>query len=98
MRRIESDVDLDQCHGAGVGLIYNDFSGSGAGGKDYNILHAAGCRWVRRSNTNVPKFYFTDLQEAVSWLTANRGPEGKNWRRCGTCKADAVPAPGNTTS
>lgn len=84
---IRSNVELERLHSAGEGLIYNDFSRRGVSGKDYNVLHAASCRWVVRSNVNVPKYYFSSLSEATKWLRENRGGEGENWKRCGTCQA-----------
>ena len=87
MKKISSDSELVKLNSAGVGLIYNDFSGRGTTGKKYNILHAASCSWVTKSNINVPKYFFSNIDEAVKWLRKNRGKEGKNWKRCGTCKA-----------
>jgi len=103
MRQIASQEELEELHAAGVGLIYNDFSGLGAGGAQYNVLHAAGCHWVARSNTNVRKLFSDSLAEAIEWLNANRGPENKNWKRCRSCRpttqavADPRGASVNTT-
>jgi len=91
MRIIRSNSELESLHSAGVGFIYNDFSGRGSKGKDYNVLHTASCSWVVRSNVNVPKYFFSNIDEAIKWLLRNRGGEGKNWKRCGTCKAEARP-------
>lgn len=91
MKFIKSDAELEQIHSVGEGLIYNDFSRKGPSGKKYNILHAVYCRWVLKSNVNVPKYFFSDIDEAIEWLRKNRGDEGKNWKRCGTCKAKARP-------
>jgi hypothetical protein len=88
MKQICTQSELDQLHRAGQGIVYNDFSGMGASGREYNVLHAAGCRWLERSNVNVRKFWFADLPEARSWLNTNRGPEGVAWKRCGTCNAE----------
>lgn len=87
MRQITSEEELDELRVAAAGLIYNDFSGLGSGGAQYNVLHAADCRWVAQSNTNVRKLFFESLAEAIEWLNANRGAEGKNWKRCGSCRA-----------
>ena len=92
MKFIRSNSELEKLHDAGVGLVYNDFSGRGPKGKDYNVLHAASCSWVVRSNVNVPKYFFKDFDEAIKWLRRNRGSEGKNWKRCGMCRAEARPA------
>lgn len=92
MKKMRSNYELAKLHSAGVGLIYNDFSGRGATGKKYNVLHAASCSWVTKSNINVPKYFFTNIDEAIKWLRRNRGREGKNWKRCGTCHAEAHPA------
>jgi len=91
MRIIRSNSELESLHSAGVGFIYNDFSGRGSKGKDYNVLHIASCRWVVRSNVNVPKYFFSNIDEAIKWLLRNRGGEGKNWKRCGTCQAKSRP-------
>ncbi|MDH5779053.1 MAG: hypothetical protein OEZ29_00475 [Candidatus Bathyarchaeota archaeon] len=91
MKYIESNAELRQLHSAGKGLIYNDFSGKGSGGKNYNVLHAASCRWVARSNVKVPKIFFGDIDEAIEWLRKNRGEGGRNWKRCATCEAKARP-------
>lgn len=82
MRIIRSNSELESLHSAGVGFIYNDFSGRGSKGKDYNVLHTASCSWVVRSNVNVPKYFFSNIDEAIKWLLRNRGGEGKNWKRC----------------
>lgn len=87
MRKVNANEELSRLHANGVGLIYNDFARGGAAGQKDNVLHAASCRWVSKSNVNVPKYFFEDLDEAVAWLTSNRGPEDVNWRRCGTCGA-----------
>lgn len=94
MREIRDDADLQQLYATGRGLIYNDFSGHGAGGKDYNVLHAARCQWVTKSNTKVRKYFFASLEEAFAWLSQNRGREGLSWKRCGSCHAEAQPAAG----
>ena len=85
--QIRDDVELQRLRRAGSGFIYNDFSGAAPSGSDHNVLHTARCYWLERANTNVPKLFFTDLPQAVAWLNANRGPEGQNWKRCGTCGA-----------
>ena len=82
MRQIESNAELQEVHEAGVGHVYNDFSGNGERGQTYNVLHLAECDWVRRCNLNYRKYFFQDDGEAQAWLEANRGPEGENWRRC----------------
>jgi len=96
MKIIRSNADLEKIHSAGVGLIYNDYSGRGSSGKDYNVLHAASCTFVLRSKVKtsariIPKYFFSNIDEAVKWLWRNRGREGKNWKRCGICKAETRP-------
>ena len=96
MRIIRSNAELEKLHSAGVGLIYNDYSGRGLTGKDYNVLHAAHCAFVLRSKVKartrvIRKYFFNDIEEAIKWLWRNRGREGKNWKRCGICKAEAYP-------
>jgi hypothetical protein len=87
MKSINSDSELVQLNDAGQGFIYNDYSGKGASGKDYNILHAASCSWILKSNINVRKLFFRNLDEAIDWLNMNRGKEGISWKRCGSCRA-----------
>ncbi len=87
MKRIESDAELQRLRAIGTGLIYNDFSGTGPSGSEYNILHATNCHWLHHANLNVPKIHFYSLTEARTWLEAHRGLEGNNWKRCGTCQA-----------
>lgn len=90
MKFIVSDVELERLHSAGKGFIYNDFSRRSPSGKNYNVLHSASCGWMARSNVNVPKIFFKTLDEAIEWLRKNRGEEGRNWKRCGTCRAKGV--------
>lgn len=86
MKQIETDAELLRLHRAGVGLIYNDFRGTGSGGDQFNVLHLASCNWIIKSNVNFSKISFDSISEATAWLEANRGPEGANWKRCGTCR------------
>lgn len=88
MKRIETDEELRHLRNNGTGLIYNDFSGTGAGGDQYNVLHHTTCYQLNRANLGVPKLHFKSLAEAQTWLGANRGAEGVGWTRCGTCKAE----------
>ena len=89
MKYVESNAELKRLHSAGKGLIYNDFSRRGSSGKNYNVLHAASCHWLAKSNVNVPKIFFGDIDEAIGWLRKNRG---ENWKRCGSCLAKAQPS------
>jgi len=84
MKRIETDAELRRLHNIGDGFIYNDYSGRGATGKKYNIIHVAYCNWVTRSKANIPKYFFNNIDEAIKWLRTNRRG---NWKRCGTCLA-----------
>jgi hypothetical protein len=52
MRRIESEDELRELHARGLGFIYNDYAGTGAGGSRYNVLHAASCPWILRSRAS----------------------------------------------
>jgi hypothetical protein len=89
MELIPNQDRFDQVLRAGRGFVYNDFSGKGASGREYNVLHVAGCGWLARSSLSVRKFFFEDLRDAVEWLTRERGAEGSAWKRCGTCRAEA---------
>jgi len=91
MKLIKSNAELKHLYSVGEGLIYNDFSGKGSPAVTWNVLHAAYCNWVLQmvSNADLPKYFFSDIDKAIAWLRKNRGGEGKNWKRCGTCKAKA---------
>ena len=96
MKYVESDGELKRLHSAGKGLIHNDFSRRGSSGKNYNVLHAASCHWLAKSNVNVPKIFFNDIDEAIGWLRKNRG---ENWKRCGSCLVKAqLPSRGSDKS
>jgi hypothetical protein len=92
MRRIESEDELRELHARGLGFIYNDYAGTGAGGSRYNVLHAASCPWILRSRASIPKYYAASRAEAERWLEAHRGREDVGWKRCGTCHARPAPA------
>ncbi len=87
MARVTDDRELRRLHDAGAGFIYTDFAGRGAYASSYNVLHEAGCRWVARSNTRVPKHFFASRSEALRWLGMERGAEGQWWRWCADCGA-----------
>jgi hypothetical protein len=87
VQRIGSNEQFVAICEAGRGVVYNDFSGHGASGAQYNVVHAASCQWLARSSLTVPKFWFMDLPEATGWLVHERGEEGRAWKRCGTCLA-----------
>lgn len=87
MRQITDDAMLQEFHERGAGYIYNDFAGMEGDGARYNVLHAASCYWNAKSNTNIPKYFFENLEEAEQWLEEYRGAEGENWKRCGSCGA-----------
>jgi hypothetical protein len=86
MRPVTSQNELRRLHHSAQGFIYSDSAGTGLGGQNYNILHRAGCRWVRKTKIAYPKYYFDTLDDAYSWLEQNRGLEGQNWRRCKSCR------------
>jgi hypothetical protein len=98
MQIIQGDDELARLHETGAGFVYNDFSGTSASGAQYNVLHAAGCSWVAKSNVNVRKLFFETLEEATAWLLSNRGAEGSNWKRCGTCRARGTHARSSSTT
>jgi hypothetical protein len=85
LREITSDVELQKLRAEGRGYIYNDFGTEGGRRAEWNVLHEASCRHVRRANVSTPKYFFDSLDEAMAWLRGNRGPEGRDWKRCGTC-------------
>jgi hypothetical protein len=91
MERITSNQRLEAICVAGRGVVYNDFSGGGASGAQYNVVHSAACRWLARSNLSVAKLWFEDLAGATAWLVRERGEEGRAWKRCRTCRAVESP-------
>ncbi len=90
MRPVTSQNELKRLHYTATGFIYSDSAGTEPGGQNYNILHRAGCRWVKKTKVKdpitVPRYFFDTLDEAYSWLAQNRGLEGQNWRRCKSCR------------
>lgn len=87
MAIIGDDNELNKIHSRGSGLVYNDRSGKNRSGDRYNVLHAAWCSCIPRSNTRTPNYYFSSLAEATQWLSSHRGPGNRNWRRCSICGA-----------
>ena len=95
MHRVQTNAELEAFHLAGVGFVLNDFT-SGASGAQYNVLHAAALQLDQEDagsgrapgQPSVRKMFFDTFDEAQSWLVANRGPEGRGWKRCGTCRPD----------
>jgi mono/diheme cytochrome c family protein len=85
MERVTSEERFRAIREAGRGVVYNDFSRRGASGAQYNVVHAASCGWLARSNLAVAKLWFEDLPAATDWLVRERGREGQGWKRCGTC-------------
>jgi hypothetical protein len=85
VERITSDERFQAIREAGRGVVYNDFSGRGASGAQYNVVHGASCGWLARSNLKVAKLWFEDLAAATDWVVRERGREGQGWKRCGTC-------------
>lgn len=96
MERVASDERFRAIRQTGRGVVYNDVSRIGASGAQYNIVHAASCRWLNRSSLTVPKVWFEDLVAARDWLVRERGREGARWKRCGTCHGTS--ASGETPS
>ncbi|MCL4860255.1 MAG: hypothetical protein KJZ93_12645 [Caldilineaceae bacterium] len=90
MRKLATDDVLGQIRERGSGFIYNDYSGKGQRGKDYNILHAAKCPRLDQANAK-RKFFCENLDNATSWLAQNRGPEDEQWKRCAACLGSLQP-------
>lgn len=92
MRRVQTNAELEALYAVGVGFIFNAFTLGPSGARD-NVLHVADCDWVRRmlagsdprKPPTVPKVFFAALDEALSWLHANRGAEGTAWKQCSRC-------------
>ncbi|MHC4441368.1 MAG: hypothetical protein ACYTF1_00245 [Planctomycetota bacterium] len=69
----------------GEGYIFNDFSGQGPSGQQYNVLHRAICVFLRSANLSVSKLHFATLEEAEKWLNMFRKD---NWKTCSVCCTD----------
>ena len=87
MERIANEQRFRSISLKRLGVVFNDFTRRGASGAQYNVVHAASCRWLARSNLSVAKFWFEDLATAIDWLVRDRGVEGQAWKRCATCQA-----------
>ena len=87
MKKLTSSEEFTAICRRELGLVYNDFTKGGSA--ENNILHAVWCPWLAKSNLNVDKLFFMSQEEAVSWLTKNRGVERVGWKRCGSCHAHA---------
>jgi hypothetical protein len=101
MHRVQTNAELEALHAAGAGFVFNDFT-SGPAGAQYNVLHSARCRWVWKmvdrdephGQPSVRKMSFDTIDEARSWIVPNRGPEGRGWKHCATCRPDRPAASG----
>ena len=83
MRRVATEPEFEAIRAAGAGFIFNDFT-SGAD-PQYNVLHAASCRWLARMNLGVAKIHFNADEDPATWINRTKGPEGIGWKRCATC-------------
>src|SRR5258708_6521877 len=98
MHRVQTNAELEYLRIAGAGFVFNDFT-SGAAGAQYNVLHRASCTWAARmldqadpqSRPSVSKMFFGTIDDAQSWLVPNRGPGGRGWKRCATCRPGPPP-------
>ena len=87
MYQIKTDDELIKTHLAGIGFIYNDYSGkqkinpTDTGNK----LHSANCPYVEKCDTKTNKYFFESIDEARKWLNGNRGKEDENWKVCKKC-------------
>jgi hypothetical protein len=70
---------------AGRGYIYIDSPQEGAAGWQHNILHAARCPLLQRTDvtTLCTRYYAAAVQVATAWLTAYRPGA---WTPCGICE------------
>lgn len=81
MYKINNDVDLKKLTDAGVGFVYNEYSGTQKRNRTGNILHSANCPNAKNCNTKTDKYFFESIEEELKWLNDNRGREGENWRK-----------------
>jgi len=89
-RKIESDDELMMIHKRGKGFIFNYFTNGRTAGEN-NILHAASCSWLTKSNLSFKKYFFKTIKDVENWLTSNIGEEGVRWKKCGFCNALGQP-------
>ncbi len=86
MKRITDDVEFYRLREAGTGWIYSEHIGApSAWGSIYNILHSSSCSTLKWAGTDYPKYFFSSLSEAETWLRENRGIEEETWKRCLRC-------------
>jgi hypothetical protein len=99
MRPLTDNAEFRSLVDAGDGYIYNDYSGHGAKGIQYNILHRASCGTLRQQSARVTgyygKYFAESLDQAARWLEANRP---RNWKRCGMCLRGVGPGTASATS
>lgn len=77
----------------GQGLLYNDFARRGSMAPQFNVLHRATCRTLRRANMAGDKYWFLDMSEAQGWLRVERGEPGVGWKLCGVCLTGSATGP-----
>lgn len=82
MKEIDTDKELQEIHRNRNGFVFNDYSGKRSSGKDFNVLHKSSCRCISRCNINYHKIFFEHENEAIEWLSADRGT---NWKHCDIC-------------
>ncbi len=84
MEAITSETELVERYTEGEGCIYNDFGSEQQwNAAEFNKLHLASCRHVRKYSEAAPKLWSRDLDDAVQWLEENRGEDG--WSPCKEC-------------
>jgi len=102
MDEITSERQWQQILNDAKGYVFNDFSGNGPSGSQYNVLHRADCSFLQSARLTVPKRFADSLDQARTWLDANRTG---NWKYCDACinqtstssAARAIPPPGQAT-
>lgn len=93
-RQVATNAELAELHESRLGFVYQDWTIRGADTSG-NRLHWAGCDQVAQmlrgtkpsGRPSVPKMFFDELDDALAWLSANRGTERERWQRCTRCNA-----------
>jgi len=88
--KIKSEDELYKLYNANRGFIFNYFTDGKTADKN-NILHAAGCDWMKNSNLTYAKYFFKTIEEAEECLKRELGDQDVRWKKCDSCSALGQP-------
>ena len=86
MEEIRTNERLAEFRGRD-GYIFNCFYPFARRFTTFGTLHKTNCPYMDELSTkNNPKFYFSSLSEAETWLDDNaKHYDNKPWKECGLC-------------